>query len=242
MVCSIRQLVCFPVTYPLSDKSRDRNRECAIHCKKESHTYYISNFTCVCVQRHEEPKQATDEYEIGTYVYFDFNIVHDGTQSGWCYRLKQVLSLPLKFHPAASFSHIKYFGRCRVLWFLHFTTRERWHESSATFSQSTQYSIPVAQLFLVGAVKGYLGNAGHSFTCTVHWRAVWQFVDSLFSSEVLHVALMAGCCVRRISPLSMMHLKILTADRSVAMLRRKFCCMASTLPMYFSRFECVCDP
>lgn len=43
-------------------------------------------------QRHEEPKQATDEYEIGTYVYFDFNIVHDGTQSGWCYRLKQVPS------------------------------------------------------------------------------------------------------------------------------------------------------
>ena len=26
---------------------------------------------------------------MGTYVYFDFNIVHDGTQSGWCYRLKQ---------------------------------------------------------------------------------------------------------------------------------------------------------
>jgi hypothetical protein len=41
------------------------------------------------VQRHEEPKQATEEYEVGTYVYFDFNIVHDGTQSGWCYRLKQ---------------------------------------------------------------------------------------------------------------------------------------------------------
>ncbi len=40
-------------------------------------------------QRHEEPKQATEEYEVGTYVYFDFNIVHDGTQSGWCYRLKQ---------------------------------------------------------------------------------------------------------------------------------------------------------
>ena len=50
------------------------------------HAYSLAS----ALQRHEEPKQATDEYEIGTYVYFDFNIVHDGTQSGWCYRLKQV--------------------------------------------------------------------------------------------------------------------------------------------------------
>lgn len=26
-------------------------------------------------QRHEEPKEATDEYEKGTYVYFDYNIM-----------------------------------------------------------------------------------------------------------------------------------------------------------------------
>lgn len=41
------------------------------------------------MQRHEEPKEATDEYEKGTYVYFDYNIMHDDSQSGWCYRLKQ---------------------------------------------------------------------------------------------------------------------------------------------------------
>ena len=40
-------------------------------------------------QRHEEPKSANDEYEQGTYVYFDYNIVHDDQHSGWCYRLKQ---------------------------------------------------------------------------------------------------------------------------------------------------------
>lgn len=40
-------------------------------------------------QRHEEPSDATDEYEKGTYVYFDYNIMHDDSQSGWCYRLKQ---------------------------------------------------------------------------------------------------------------------------------------------------------
>lgn len=57
----------------------------------------LSPRMCGDVQRHEEPKQATDEYEIGTYVYFDFNIVHDGTQSGWCYRLKQVCSSLSRF-------------------------------------------------------------------------------------------------------------------------------------------------
>ena len=31
--------------------------------------------------RHEEPKIATDEYEEGTYVYFDY-------ESGWCQRIK----------------------------------------------------------------------------------------------------------------------------------------------------------
>jgi CCR4-NOT transcription complex subunit 3 len=32
-------------------------------------------------QRHEEPKIASDEYEEGTYVYFDY-------ESGWCQRIK----------------------------------------------------------------------------------------------------------------------------------------------------------
>lgn len=40
-------------------------------------------------QRHEEPTTITDDFEQGTYVYFDYNIMHDDLQSGWCYRLKQ---------------------------------------------------------------------------------------------------------------------------------------------------------
>mmetsp|Transcript_20310 Transcript_20310/g.48366 ORF Transcript_20310/g.48366 Transcript_20310/m.48366 type:complete len:659 (-) Transcript_20310:149-2125(-) len=40
-------------------------------------------------QRHEEPTVITDDYEQGTYVYFDYNIMHDDLQQGWCYRLKQ---------------------------------------------------------------------------------------------------------------------------------------------------------
>jgi len=32
-------------------------------------------------QRHEEPKVTTDEYEQGTYVYFDY-------EAGWCQRVK----------------------------------------------------------------------------------------------------------------------------------------------------------
>ncbi|XP_017247305.1 uncharacterized protein LOC108218731 isoform X2 [Daucus carota subsp. sativus] len=38
-------------------------------------------------QRHEEPKVATDDYEQGTYVYFDFHI-SDESQHGWCQRIK----------------------------------------------------------------------------------------------------------------------------------------------------------
>lgn len=34
-----------------------------------------------CWQRHEEPKVTTDEYEQGTYVYFDY-------ETGWCQRIK----------------------------------------------------------------------------------------------------------------------------------------------------------
>lgn len=32
-------------------------------------------------QRHEEPKITTDEFEQGTYVYFDY-------ETGWCQRIK----------------------------------------------------------------------------------------------------------------------------------------------------------
>ncbi|OWM78802.1 hypothetical protein CDL15_Pgr002973 [Punica granatum] len=39
-------------------------------------------------QRHEEPKVTTDEYEQGTYVYFDFHIANDDLQHGWCQRIK----------------------------------------------------------------------------------------------------------------------------------------------------------
>ncbi|KAK8953007.1 hypothetical protein KSP40_PGU008988 [Platanthera guangdongensis] len=38
-------------------------------------------------QRHEEPKVTTDEFEKGTYVYFDFHITDDN-QQGWCQRIK----------------------------------------------------------------------------------------------------------------------------------------------------------
>lgn len=34
-------------------------------------------------QRHEEPKVTTDEFEQGTYVYFDFHIADDDLQQGW---------------------------------------------------------------------------------------------------------------------------------------------------------------
>lgn len=47
--------------------------------KKQSWRYHKKYMTWF--QRHEEPKVTTDEYEQGTYVYFDY-------ESGWCQRIK----------------------------------------------------------------------------------------------------------------------------------------------------------
>merc|ERR1719356_32543 len=47
--------------------------------KKQSWRYHKKYMTWF--QRHEEPKVTTDEYEQGTYVYFDY-------ETGWCQRLK----------------------------------------------------------------------------------------------------------------------------------------------------------
>lgn len=54
--------------------------------KKQSWRYHRKYNTWF--QRHEEPKVATDEFEQGTYVYFDFHIANDDLQHGWCQRIK----------------------------------------------------------------------------------------------------------------------------------------------------------
>uniref|UniRef100_A0A7C9DSR4 CCR4-NOT transcription complex subunit 3 n=1 Tax=Opuntia streptacantha TaxID=393608 RepID=A0A7C9DSR4_OPUST len=55
--------------------------------KKQSWRYHRKFNTWF--QRHEEPKVATDEYEKGTYVYFDFHVGSDELQQqGWCQRIK----------------------------------------------------------------------------------------------------------------------------------------------------------
>ncbi|XP_008796583.2 CCR4-NOT transcription complex subunit 3-like isoform X2 [Phoenix dactylifera] len=48
-------------------------------------------------QRHEEPKLTNDEYERGTYVYFDFHIADDGSQHGWCQRIKTEFTFEYNF-------------------------------------------------------------------------------------------------------------------------------------------------
>ncbi|GLI70979.1 hypothetical protein VaNZ11_016083 [Volvox africanus] len=40
-------------------------------------------------QRFTEPAVTSEEFEQGAYVYFDYNIVHDDMQTGWCYRRKE---------------------------------------------------------------------------------------------------------------------------------------------------------
>ena len=47
--------------------------------KKQSWRFHKKYMTWF--QRHEEPKVTTEEYEQGTYVYFDY-------ETGWCQRIK----------------------------------------------------------------------------------------------------------------------------------------------------------
>lgn len=48
------------------------------------HKKYLTWF-----QRHDEPKLTTDEFENGTFIYFDYaNVVYQGQGTGWCQRIK----------------------------------------------------------------------------------------------------------------------------------------------------------
>eukprot|EP00262_Sarcandra_glabra_P009003 TRINITY_DN2297_c0_g1_i1.p1 TRINITY_DN2297_c0_g1~~TRINITY_DN2297_c0_g1_i1.p1 ORF type:complete len:861 (-),score=201.74 TRINITY_DN2297_c0_g1_i1:388-2970(-) len=63
--------------------------------KKQSWRYHRKYNTWF--QRHEEPKVTTDEYEQGTYVYFDFHIANDDLQHGWCQRIKTEFTFEYSF-------------------------------------------------------------------------------------------------------------------------------------------------
>lgn len=63
--------------------------------KKQSWRYHKKYNTWF--QRHEEPKLATDDYEQGTYVYFDFHMGIDDMQNGWCQRIKTEFKFEYNF-------------------------------------------------------------------------------------------------------------------------------------------------
>lgn len=57
------------------------------------HKKYLTWF-----QRHDEPKVSTDEYETGTFIYFDYaNVVVRGQGSGWCQRIKSEFNFEYRF-------------------------------------------------------------------------------------------------------------------------------------------------
>ncbi|KAF6150187.1 hypothetical protein GIB67_023142 [Kingdonia uniflora] len=63
--------------------------------KKQSWRYHRKYNTWF--QRHENPKVTTDEYEQGTYVYFDFHIANDDLEHGWCQRIKTQFTFEYSF-------------------------------------------------------------------------------------------------------------------------------------------------
>jgi CCR4-NOT transcription complex subunit 3 len=50
--------------------------------KRQSWRFHKKHYTWF--QRHEDPTEVTDEYERGSYVYFDFQ-----SESSWCQRIKR---------------------------------------------------------------------------------------------------------------------------------------------------------
>ena len=56
--------------------------------KKQSWRYHKSFLTWF--QRHDDPKVTTDDFEQGTYVYFDY-------EAGWCQRIKSDFTFEYKF-------------------------------------------------------------------------------------------------------------------------------------------------
>ncbi|PWA92474.1 CCR4-NOT transcription complex subunit 3 [Artemisia annua] len=63
--------------------------------KKQSWRYHKEYNTWF--QRHEEPKVSTDDFEQGTYVYFDFHMGNDEMQNGWCQRIKTDFKFEYQF-------------------------------------------------------------------------------------------------------------------------------------------------
>jgi len=56
--------------------------------KKQSWRFHKKYF--IWFQRHEEPKAITEEYELGTYIYFDF-------EQSWCQRKKADFTFNYQF-------------------------------------------------------------------------------------------------------------------------------------------------
>ena len=75
-----------PLTHTAPTKTPN-NDDPPKELKRQSWRYHKQH--SAWFQRYAEPAVTTDEYEQGTYVYFDYNIVHDDLQAGWCYRRKE---------------------------------------------------------------------------------------------------------------------------------------------------------
>jgi CCR4-NOT transcription complex subunit 3 len=56
--------------------------------KKQSWRYHKQFLTWF--QRHDDPKHTTDEYEQGTYVYFDY-------ETTWCQRIKNDFTFEYRY-------------------------------------------------------------------------------------------------------------------------------------------------
>ena len=76
-----------PTKAPTKTNKQKNSKNSSKELKRQSWRYHKQH--SAWFQRYAEPAVTTDEYEQGTSVYFDYNIVHDDLQAGWCYRRKE---------------------------------------------------------------------------------------------------------------------------------------------------------
>lgn len=81
------QLTLPPPSLAFANTLRSPQYLAAHELKRQSWRFHMHH--SAWFQRFTEPTVTSDEYEQGAYVYFDYNIVHDDLQTGWCYRRKE---------------------------------------------------------------------------------------------------------------------------------------------------------
>ena len=78
-----------PLVFPFTHNQGTYQQYLAAKALKK-HSWRFHKKYSTWFQRHDLPKLTTDDYEQGTYVYFDY-------ETGWCQRIKREFTFEYRF-------------------------------------------------------------------------------------------------------------------------------------------------